>query len=391
MKILFVHDHIFKVDGGSFYSSGGLPAAIWQRYLSVFETLTVIGRDGGVLSSEDHGYTLSSCEHVNFTLLPNISNFKNLLLGNKIVSAGCRQSVSESDGVIVRLPSRLGQVFLAEAIRQKKPYAIEVVACPWDALWNYGDWKGKLLAPFAMLNLRRRLSASPFALYVTRVFLQGRYPTSGFSTFCSNVEIAEVSQEVLNRRIFSSCKGERLIFGLIANYSSRYKGIDVAIQALASIQDHLPEWEFQVLGSGNSDYYLQLSERLGVADKVKFLGSKPSGQPVYEWLDSVDIYLQPSYQEGLPRALIEAMSRGLPALATAVAGIPELLDDENLVPAGDSVMLSRKILNLANDEELRICQAEKNFATARQYYKCVLDERRKAFWLAFRNNIEAGI
>ncbi len=391
MKILFVHDHIFKVGAGEYYSSGGLPAAVWQRYLSVFESLTVIGRDGGGLSSEDRGYTLSSREKVDFKLLPNVSNLKSLLLGNKVVTAECRKYISESDGVIVRLPSRLGQIFLAEAVSQKKPYAVEVVACPWDALWNYGGWQGKLLAPFAMINLKRRLSKSPFALYVTRSFLQGRYPAKGVTAFCSNVEIAEVSLDILRKRTDSACNKRKIIFGLIGNYSSRYKGIDVAIEALALIQKDLPEWEFQVLGSGNPDYYLRLAEKRGLADKVKFLGSRPSGQPVYDWLDTVDIYLQPSYQEGLPRALVEAMSRGLPALGTAVAGIPELLDEQELVSAGDVVMLSEKILKLTSDRDLCISQAERNFSRARQYYKPLLDERRTAFWLAFKGSIEVKL
>jgi glycosyltransferase involved in cell wall biosynthesis len=391
MNILFVHDHVFKRDGSEYYSSGGLPAAVWSRYLSVFENLTVVGRDGGALLSDDLGFTLSSCDGVRFELLPNISNLKSLILGNNFVAEECRRLVAKADGVIARLPSRLGQVFIAEAIRQKKPYAVEVVACPWDALWNYGSWKGKLLAPFAMLNLKRRLHSAPFALYVTKEFLQRRYPTKGISTFCSNVEISEVSENVLSDRMLRIDSREKITFGLIGNYSSRYKGIDVTIKALASIRNCIPEWEFQVLGSGNPDYYLQLAQELGVADKVHFVGSKPSGQDVYDWLDSIDIYLQPSYQEGLPRALIEAMSRGLPALATTVAGIPELLEAGELVPAGDAGMLSRKIMNLANDKALCIALSEKNFNAAKQYYKTILDTRRGSFLLAFKSSIETNI
>ncbi len=51
-------------------------------------------------------------------------------------------------------------------------------------------------------------------------------------------------------------------------------------------------------------------------------------EDVFNWLETIDIYTQPSRQEGLPRALIEAMSRGLPAFGARTAGIPELLEKE---------------------------------------------------------------
>ena len=389
MNTLFVHDHIFKKNGSDYYSSGGLPALVWSRYLSVFDSLTVVGRDGGSLSSDDCGWTLSSCNGLRFTLLPNISNFKSLIIRNKLVSKECRRLVAEADGVIARLPSRLGQVFIAEAIRQNKPYSIEVVACPWDALWNYGSWKGKLVAPFAMLNMKRRLMSASFGLYVTKEFLQSRYPTKGRSTFCSNVEISEVSEAVLSNRKLRINSREKITFGLIGSYSSRHKGIDVALKALAAVRGRIPEWEFLVLGSGDSEYYSQLAQKLGIADRIQFVGSKPSGQAVYDWLDSIDIYLQPSYQEGLPRALIEAMSRGLPALATSVAGIPELLADSELSPPGDSITLSRKIMDLTQNKSLCISLSERNFNVAKQYYKSILDERRESFWIAFKSSVQS--
>src|SRR5690625_396249 len=49
---------------------------------------------------------------------------------------------------------------------------------------------------------------------------------------------------------------------------------------------------------------------------------------VFDWLETIDLYAQPSRQEGLPRALIESMSRGVPAFGANTAGIPELLENE---------------------------------------------------------------
>lgn len=64
-----------------------------------------------------------------------------------------------------------------------------------------------------------------------------------------------------------------------------------------------------------------------VADQIKIIGQMPHDK-VFTWLDSIDIYAQPSRQEGLPRAMIEAMSRGIPCIGAKTAGIPELIDNK---------------------------------------------------------------
>ena len=390
--ILFVHDHIFKHKDNHYYSRGGLPAAVWARYLSIFPTLTVVGRDGGELNENDCGYTLSSTDNVEFHLQPNISNLKSLLLGNAVVESECKSLVANSDGIIARLPSRLGDLFVKEAINQGKPYAVEVVGCSWDALWNHGSLKGKLFAPFEVLGTRRMIREAPFALYVTEHFLQRRYPCKGgITTSCSNVEIQPVPDYILKLRLGKIQKASgKFKIGLIGNYSSKYKGIDVAIRALALSAHTLGEWEFQILGSGDKRYYADLANELGIGDNVKFIGSKASGQDVYDWLDEMDLYLQPSFQEGLPRALVEAMSRGCPALATAIAGIPELLSPSEMVTPGAHEALSNKITLILHDQAIMEQLARQNFEKSKSYYKTILDLRRSAFWSLFRERIESS-
>lgn len=390
MKVLFVHDHYFKYKDSCFFSSGGLPAHVWERYTSIFDEVTVVGRDGGKLQVSENNYTLSSAKFVEFSLLPNVSNFKSFLFGNREASLKCKQLVSEHDGVIARLPSRMGQLFIAEAIKQGKPYAVEVVGCAWDALWNHGSWKGKVVAPFTYYKTKNIVKTAPYALYVTQDFLQRRYPCRGKITFCSNVEIDPVENNILSQR---KSKGgsvsEKIIFGLIGNYASKYKGIDISIRALSLADADLPDWEFQILGAGDSTEYSKLAANLGIGEKVKFIGSLPSGDPVYRWLDNIDVYLQPSLTEGLPRSLVEAMSRGCPALGSRVGGIPELLQPEQMIKPGDYKSLAAKISQIVQDRALLEMLSEENFNKARNYYKNILEERRTEFLFSFKQYIKA--
>ena len=94
----------------------------------------------------------------------------------------------------------------------------------------------------------------------------------------------------------------------------------------------------------------------------------------------MDIYIQPSYTEGLPRALIEAMSVGLPCIGSSVGGIPELLKENFLVPPKDEVELAKKISFLLADINERFSQGKFNYERSKLYDSKYLDEVRFKFW-----------
>src|SRR5699024_6751625 len=100
--------------------------------------------------------------------------------------------------------------------------------------------------------------------------------------------------------------------------------------------------EYQAVGGGSPTRLKHLARELGIEDRVKFLGPLDH-DAVFSWLETVDIYAQLSRTEGLPRALVEAMSRGCACIGTEVGGIPELLEATDLVPTKDSRRFSKKV------------------------------------------------
>ena len=109
---------------------------------------------------------------------------------------------------------------------------------------------------------------------------------------------------------------------------------------------------------------------------------------MFSWLDRMDLYLQPSRQEGLPRALIEAMSRGLPAIGSTIAGIHELLEKECLHLPNDEKMLADLILKALSDKQWLKNQAARNYHIAKSYSKSNLDLIRTEFWSKFAESVE---
>lgn len=113
---------------------------------------------------------------------------------------------------------------------------------------------------------------------------------------------------------------------------------------------------------------------------MHFAGTLEGGDPVLNWLDEVDIYLQPSLKEGLPRALVEAMSRGCPAIGSRLAGIPELLADEDLIQPGNSSELRDVLKRRVEDHAWKATSAKRNWQTAQRFDRSVLTEKYQVFW-----------
>src|SRR5690606_15615778 len=106
-------------------------------------------------------------------------------------------------------------------------------------------------------------------------------------------------------------------------------------------------------------------------------------QKVFDWLESIDIYVQPSRQEGLPRALIEAMSKGLPAFGARTGGIPELIEDKYLFSnTNNNIKEICLILSSFNKESL-LYQSKRNYIESKKYSKNIIDKRRESFFKKF--------
>jgi glycosyltransferase involved in cell wall biosynthesis len=198
------------------------------------------------------------------------------------------------------------------------------------------------------------------------------------------VDLARPAPAVLQRRLQRiGRQADRPVLGLIGSIQHRYKGIATALEALGRIRGTLADFEFRVLGPGDPRPWQAMAARHQIAAQVRFCGVLPHGEAVLNWLDQIDVYLQPSLQESLGRALIEAMSRGCPALGSTTGGIPDLLQPECLHRPGDAGRLGELIIKATRDRAWQTTQARRNFEVAHDYARERLDEERNAFLRRF--------
>jgi glycosyltransferase involved in cell wall biosynthesis len=386
MRVLFCHDGPLRKDEFNNYYGTAHNDETFKRYYNIADSLAVVIRVTEINKVEAEAklskITVSPFEVIHS---PNISSLKGMLVNSKKAKEVIKEAVMKTDFVIARLPSVVGFIAIDFAKKYNKPYLVEVVACPWDAFWNH-SLVGKIVAPFMYYKTRRGVKDAGHVVYVTNEFLQQRYPTIGQSVNCSNVALKEFDEAIIKNRlskINNITNNSKLIIGTAAAIDVRYKGQQYIIEALGELKKQgITNFEYQLVGGGDQTYLEKQALKYDVIDQVKFIGSIPHKE-IFEWLDTIDIYVQPSRQEGLPRALIEAMSRGLPAFGANTAGIPELLEPHFIF--SNSRQNIDEICSILKDfdKDTLLEQSKRNYNESKKYDKEIIENRRRKFFQDF--------
>jgi glycosyltransferase involved in cell wall biosynthesis len=144
---------------------------------------------------------------------------------------------------------------------------------------------------------------------------------------------------------------------------NEHKGIQYLIRALNKVVKEYPGVQLEIIGDGEYKRTLvNLVKKLKLKNYVKFVGFVPN---IEKYLSRFDLYIQPSLSESFGLAILQAMSVGLPVVATATGGIPEVVTQDKsglLVAPANPEALSQAILDLLRDPE----RARKMGAMARR-------------------------
>lgn len=383
MKLALVLNGPFIEYGGHYYSQDWPSTVLEMRYLKWFDELVVVSRERKSADDPSGKLVQSDSDRIEFRCMKEKSRISRIL-GRKSESDFFMNAIADCDAVISR-----GWNGAKAARKQNKKYMMEVVGCVWDAYWNH-SLLGKAVAIPNFLIQKREIRISPYVLYVSKEFLQNRYPTNGISAGISDVALPEEADVgILDKRIYRIHESNRKwILGTAAAINVAYKGQRFVVDALSILKKKgVNNFEYWLAGSGSSEVIEAYAKEKGVSENIKVIGSVPHDK-MFDWYDAVDIYIQPSLQEGLCRSLVEAMSRGIPCIATDVGGNPELVDAEYLVSYKDKMNISNGIVKalerLVNPEEYEVV-SRSNFKKANENYnKEYLDSRREAFYTEFR-------
>jgi glycosyltransferase involved in cell wall biosynthesis len=385
-------EHVSREVKGRFYSQDAATYPSWSNYLEAFDEV-------GVLARTTQGLEIFQQEaragdpFVSIFALPNYSGPWEFLKRFHELQSRVRQAVLQADAFILRVPGLVGSLAWREITRVGRPYALDVVGDPWDAL-GPGSWPSIFRPVFrhiATHQLKQMCQNAVAIHYVTKEALQRRYPPGpnvyavGFSdalmdsAFALPAELEERYKRIENLASSRDSRGA-LRIGFIGSLARMYKGPDVLLRAAQSCRGRRLNFELAIVGAGRHFEAMQaLAIRLGVQNQVRFLGQLSSGKAIFDFLDSVDLFVLPSRAEGLPRALLEAMSRACPCIGSTIGGIPELLAPADLVPSGDAAALADKILEVAGNPQRMKEMARRNLEKARTFSPENLKDARRDF------------
>lgn len=377
MKVLLASEFRCNVYNGEYYL---LPKAyyIYKRYADQFGKLTLCSRFEEV--KELSGGMLK----VDFIdSIIRIESLAEALIGK--YDFVIQNQVRESKLVICRFPSIIAYRAAKFAHDNEVPYIAELMCDGWDSYWNHGI-SGKIIAPYMHYYMKKRTLLANYALYVTEQYLQKRYPCKCLSINASNVALNNNDPDVLKNRIAKISKMNKNIVRIMttADVDVVSKGHKFVIEAISKLKVKGYTIEYYLAGAGNPKLLTSIANKLGVIENIHFLGRlKP--EEVMHYLDYIDIYVHPSLQEGLPRAVIEAMSRACPCLGARTAGIPELLDDECVFDRKSSEAIVLAIIKML-ESDMR-GYAQKNYEKSKEYYSYVLNQRRNIFFEQIKREI----
>jgi glycosyltransferase involved in cell wall biosynthesis len=383
MRVRVILEAVFQRSPDGVISTGmPFDFQFFTRYLAVFSAVEVIARVEEV-ATMPAGWRPVEGAGVHVRPLPFYRGLWGYLRQRNSVIAALKSAIAGDGAIILRVPSPLAGCIDRQLSAHGIPYGVEVVGDPWE-VFAPGVIKHPLrplLRHHFRAQMQRQCQQASAGCYVTNQTLQKHYPIrrSAPSYAISDVALDDQTYAATPRQPPTSGQPLKLI--MVGSLAQLYKAPDVLIAAVAVCSKRGMNLHLEILGDGMyRSELMTLAHTLGISNMVHFAGHLASGAAVRARLDAADLFILPSRTEGLPRAIIEAMARGLPCLGTTVGGIPELLPPDALVRPGDALALANLIYERGNDRAWLAQAAARNLEVAQRYTEPLLRIRRREFY-----------
>ncbi len=371
-----------QLPDGSVWTLSNFHHSFWDRYLKVFEQVEIVGRCRQVQTVSSQAKRVDRKDDIIFVPLPHYIGPYQYLVKRSRLKEALFQISQKADAVIMRVGSPIADMLYPMLLKSQHPYGLEVVGDPLDT-FAPGANPSKLRPFFRWWfcrALRKETEAAAVVSYVTSVRLPERYPATNAHKviYASSIELKE-SHLISAPRRYAEKKSFKLIsVGALEDWR---KGQDLALRCLKKLREDGLDVSLIWVGDGRMRPQTEeLARELGLTPHIDMRGQLASGQAIFEALDEADIFLLPTRGEGLPRAMIEAMARGLPAVGSDVGGIPELIDKSLIHAVDDWEGMARILKEMMSSPQCLDAISQLNLIKSKNYLSDELGLRRTALY-----------
>lgn len=379
MEVLYVHDFPFDRSTDNQHLpvfSVGMPRDYFNRFTPkgyADNRVTIYSRTRSTIE----GPCLTKNRHEPVSLWPSCpTNYMQNL--NPIRLYRLWKKIRTVDLVVLCYPA-VHSIFILSILRlTSTPFIVEFNA---DEELFASKPLGNFIKGIIKRQARHDLNRAHGVTYVAE-YLRRRFPTTSRTEVLSNVKVEHFTPSIERNQNNS----DLLKIG-IAGALTKRKGLDVALDAINEIRNRGFNVELHLAG-GHPDFDIDGKIKSLDLTSIVIRHGILSREHIESFYNMVDIYIQPSRSEGLPRATIEAMAAGKPVLASDLPGFRELLPSEFIMSKYNFTCLADLIQDLIEDSDLFLESSQKNLQKAYEYSYDTLETKRESFYQSMFRSIE---
>lgn len=361
MRLALICDAVFNNDLGK-WSCNVIDYNLINKFKHFFDEIYIVARDGAK-KNDFVDFDLDKTYIKTVKAVTSLGGLARIFNTKKQIE----KAVSKCDAVYCRGTNGILAQLSAEKF--KKKHVTFVGGCVYESMKSVGKFSYGIFAPLMKTFFKKSIKRSQGVIYCAR-YLKDIYDTKGKSFYWTEVSIERCPENKLKDRLIRIQNNKLLKVCLIGQIINNVKGIDTAIKALPLMNANV---SLYILGTGDAEQWIKLAEKYRVSERVVFCKAIKGGKDVLNWIDGMDICIQPSRTEGLPKSSIEAESRGCPLVSSGVGGLSEITKKELIHYKEDNKTLAKLINRLVDDRDYMRKMAEFSIETAENYLPKVLD------------------
>jgi glycosyltransferase involved in cell wall biosynthesis len=384
VKILVALEHHFIRCPQGVYTELAFAYDYWSEYLEVFDEVVVVARVKYLMETPS-GMIRADGKGVVFVDIIEYTGIKSFLKRFPLVFCQALKATRTADRYLLRAGNIGTIMWICLLLTGKLSYAQECMTHIYEGIVTEHpkSFFHKMIAALLHVTCKTQTRWAQYASY-TSDYLRQTYPCrSRRNEFVfSGVRLSdEVITSERPTEFFRESPFRLISIGRV----EPQKGHNWLVEAAAelALRENINDWTLDIIGPGSQVSVLEKKvQQYGpkVQNKIRIVGGVPWGKELFDYIDRSHLFILPSLTESMPRALIEAMSRGIPAIGSKTGGITELLPPADLVTVGNIRELQEKIISCMRDPHRLAEMLKRNYLRAQKFRLEVTTARKMAFW-----------